>query len=65
MFSDDILENIAELTKCDKAVEKSHLKNLILWFFNLYTNGNYEQLAIKAVATNFVLQYSKILQVMY
>ncbi|MCY3415151.1 MAG: transposase, partial [Candidatus Heimdallarchaeota archaeon] len=52
MFPDDILGNIADLTGCDKAVEKSHLKYLILWFFSLFTNGNYEQLAVNAVAQN-------------
>ena len=47
IFPEDILENITKITSCDKAVEKSFLKNIISWFFGTYMNGNYEQLAIK------------------
>ncbi|MFV2014068.1 MAG: transposase [Candidatus Heimdallarchaeota archaeon] len=52
MFPHDMLENITTSTSCDKAVEKSFLENIILWFFSTFMSGNYEQLAINAVAHN-------------
>jgi len=52
MFPEDILENISKITKCDKAVEKSFLENIILWFLSTFMAGSHEQLAINAVAHN-------------
>ncbi len=43
----DILENIADTTECDKGVEKSHLENVLYWFFSAFMTGNLESLPIK------------------
>ncbi|NIP62481.1 MAG: transposase [Nitrosopumilaceae archaeon] len=57
----DILSNIVTQTDSDKWVEKSHLENIVYWFFSTFMDGNLESLQIKMVSEKSKKEVSRTL----